>query len=165
MHNKDITINIKGISNINDELIPNKKLSAGTAKGLNVTAAPDTNNRLNRFAPIIFPIDRLLWPLISDVIAVTNSGRLVPSATIVIEITVSLTPNSLAKAEPLSTNSLAPKAMQAAPMIKNTTSKIVFLIDSFLTSSGLFKIFTDSSKSLTIDTTPSLIDKIPFLNR
>ena len=67
-----------------------------TTNGEIVTAAPETSTKLKMFAPIILPSDSAPCPLASAVIAVTSSGKEVPSATKVSAITVSGTPSSVA---------------------------------------------------------------------
>ena len=91
--NIPITASITGISRTRDALIPAIVFPIGTANGAIVTAIPLTRTKLNRFAPIRFPRDNAPFPFISEVIAVTSSGREVPRATNVREITVCGTPH------------------------------------------------------------------------
>ena len=93
---------------------------------------PDTKTMLKRFAPIMLPSDRELWPLISDVTAVTNSGKDVPRATIVRPIIASLMPKNLAITVALSTSKRAPTAINTAP----TAIIIISLTRPFLPSSA-----------------------------
>ena len=76
--------------------MPNNTFSVGIENGDKVIASPDTNTKLNRFAPIMFPRDKSPCPFISEVIAVTSSGKDVPKATNVKAITDSGTPKNSA---------------------------------------------------------------------
>ena len=146
-----ITVSIRGISTTSAAFIPKISLSAGTLNGDKAIESPETRTRLNRFAPIIFPRERRPCPLISDVIAVTNSGKEVPSATNVSAITDSGTPRPCAIIVPLSTSRLAPVAISTAP----TTSEIIFLP----------KGFSSSSPSLARSESLFLIDSASFICR
>ena len=64
--------------------------------GLIIADNPIINNRLNIFDPIIFPIAISLSPFIAAITLVTNSGKLVPIATIVNPIIFSLIFNCVA---------------------------------------------------------------------
>ena len=91
-------------------------------KGASVTDTPLTSTRLNTFAPTMLPRDRSLQPLTSEVMAVTSSGREVPSATKVSAMTDSGTPSACAMRVPLSTSRSAPTAMSTAPMASSPNS-------------------------------------------
>ena len=86
-----ITSSIIGKSTIRDTLFVMPPiiivLSVGTAKGLMVIDAPHTKTILKRFAPIILPGDKALWPFDKAVTTVTSSGGDVPIATNVSAIT------------------------------------------------------------------------------
>ena len=80
------------------------------------------------FAPITFPTDTDDCFLMIAVIAVTNSGRDVPIATIVTPIMASETPHDDAILLPLFTRSCEPMTIPAAPR----TTRAIFLITDFL---------------------------------
>ncbi len=65
--------------------------------GLNIEEIPKIHKILNKLDPIIFPIAISFSPFLAATTLVTSSGRLVPTATIVSPIKVSLNPNILAK--------------------------------------------------------------------
>ena len=140
---------IKGISTNNAAFIPNSSLSAGIENGISVMAKPETNTKLNRFAPIILPSDNNPCPLISDVIAVTNSGNDVPRATNVKAITDSGTPKNSAMIVPLFTSRFAPIAINIAPIINNATFFVIELFSSSLFSSVFSVLFCIFNASLT----------------
>ena len=117
-----ITPNITGMSITRDALIPPTSTPTGTEKGAIEIAIPLTSTRLKRFAPIRLPRDSAPRPFISDVIAVTSSGREVPSATKVSAITVSGTPKVVAMKVPLFTKRSAPTAITAAPRMRKRRS-------------------------------------------
>ena len=83
---------------------------------------PLTRMMLKRLAPMMFPRDREPWPFTRLVMAVMNSGRLVPRATMVRPMTESGTPRAEAILVPLSTRKRAPRAMAAAPMTSSRSS-------------------------------------------
>ena len=113
------------MSTIKDIGVPPRVVPAGTSKGRMVVATPETRTRLKRFAPMILPRESAPWPFIRAVIAVTSSGRDVPRATKVSEITVSGTPIAAAIAIPLSTRRSAPTAITAAPMIRKRIDRFL----------------------------------------
>ena len=51
--------------------------------GLTVPAIPNTNRILNMLEPITFPKANSFWPFLAATTLVTNSGKEVPTATIV----------------------------------------------------------------------------------
>ena len=67
------------------------------------------------FEPIIFPIPKTGSFFLIEIIVVTNSGKEVPKAMIVSEITLSDTPNVLAIKVALSTTKSLPKIIPANP--------------------------------------------------
>ena len=80
---------------------------------------PSTTHILNILLPIILPTSRSYSPFLDDTIVVTNSGREVPKATIVNDITLSLSPNVLAILDALFTTRSLPIIMQARPSMIN----------------------------------------------
>ena len=116
-HNTSITVNATGTSTKSEELIPFTILEVGILNGPKVDAIPVTQTTLKKFAPIIFPSDKLLYPLTNAVIAVENSGKDVPSASIVMPITDSGTLNFLAIKVPFSTRRFDANAIIAAEII------------------------------------------------
>ncbi|MEI3411909.1 MAG: hypothetical protein V8Q57_00755 [Blautia sp.] len=88
-----ITNSIRGISTTREEFIPAMTFPEGISKGDNTAETPLTSTRLKRLAPITFPRERAPWPFVREVMAVTSSGREVPSATNVRAITDSGTPS------------------------------------------------------------------------
>lgn len=76
-----MTINATGKSSTNEALCPKSVEFCGMENGAKETDTPLTRTRLKRLAPIIFPRERELCPLIKDVMAVTSSGKEVPRAT------------------------------------------------------------------------------------
>ena len=84
----------------------------------------------------MLPSDNAPQPLMSEVIAVTSSGREVPSATSVSAMTDSGTPSALARICALSTSSRAPMAMTAAPTMSITTSRAALPSGSSSSCSG-----------------------------
>ena len=107
-------------------------------------AIPLTRTRLNKFAPRIFPREREACPLIRDDIAVTSSGREVPSAMNVRAITDSGTPRPAAIIFPLSTRRFAPTAITAAPTIRRMISFHIGFSSTFssISSSSSLSIFS-----------------------
>ena len=67
-------------------------ISTGVSSGLIIETSPITDSKLNKFEPMILPIDIALSYRNAAIIEVASSGKEVPSATIVIPITISLTP-------------------------------------------------------------------------
>ncbi len=47
----------------------------GISKGDNTAETPLTSTRLKRLAPITFPRERVPWPFVREVMAVTSSGN------------------------------------------------------------------------------------------
>lgn len=78
------------------------------AIGLMDADNPKTHKMLKIFEPIIFPIDISISFFIAAATDAANSGRLVPSATIVNPITLSLTPIAWAREVAPSTRISAP---------------------------------------------------------
>ena len=115
----------------------------GTVKGASATDTPLTSTRLNTLAPTTLPNDRSLWPLMSEVMAVTSSGRDVPSATKVSAITLSGTPKAWAIRVPLSTSRLAPMAISTAPSTSsiNIRGRGMVSSSSSCSSAGAFFIW------------------------
>lgn len=60
------------------------------------TGIPRTTQMLNILLPMILPTNKSCSPFFADTIVVTNSGKEVPNAIIVKEITLSLIPNVVA---------------------------------------------------------------------
>ena len=116
-----MTASMTGISSTRLELMPNRVELCGTVKGASVTDIPLTSTRLNTFAPTMLPRDRSLQPLTNEVMAVTSSGREVPSATKVSAMTDSGTPSACAMRVPLSTSRFAPSAISTAPSTSSTS--------------------------------------------
>ena len=92
-----------------------------------------------RLAPIMFPTDRDDCFLTMAVTVVTSSGREVPIATMVAEMTAWETPLTTASSVAESTRNSAPNTIPAAPRINLAT----LIGISFLTS-GIFSQATDS---------------------
>ena len=69
-----ITASITGRSRTKDAFCPKSIEFSGTGNGLIAIAVPETRTRLKMLAPIMLPRESAPWPLISEVIAVTNSG-------------------------------------------------------------------------------------------
>ena len=80
---------------------------------------PKTANTLNIFDPIKFPIASVSSFRIAAMIEAANSGILVPIATRLSDIILSVTPHSLAILTELSTNKSAPKYRAIAPASKS----------------------------------------------
>ena len=118
-----MTASMTGRSSTRLELMPNSVALCGMVKGASVIDMPLTSTRLKTFAPTTLPSDRSLWPLTSEVTAVTSSGSEVPSATNVRAMTLSGTPRACAIRVPLSTSRFAPTAISTAP----STSRISVL--------------------------------------
>ena len=118
-----MTASMTGRSSTRLELMPNSVALCGMVKGASVIDMPLTSTRLKTFAPTMLPSDRSLWPLTSEVMAVTSSGSEVPSATNVRAMTLSGTPRACAIRVPLSTSRFAPAAISTAP----STSRISVL--------------------------------------
>ena len=87
----------------------------------------------------MFPNDNEEWPFFKALIAVTSSGRDVPSATRVRDITRSGTLSHLAITVPLSTSRSAPIYNETASIIR----KIISLIVEECLSSVPFCIFDE----------------------
>jgi len=89
--------------------------------------------------PTTFPIAISYSPFLVATILVTNSGRLVPKATIVKATILSLIPNNLAISLAESTTTLLPRIKQAIPItVNNNDKKILYL---GIASSSSFSVF------------------------
>ena len=117
IHSISITNNVTGTSTKSEAFIPFIIFDVGKLNGDIVIDNPDTRTTLKKFAPTMFPSDKLLCPLIIEVMAVDSSGKDVPSANIVIPITDSGTPNLCAIKVPFSTNTFDTYAIVAAHQI------------------------------------------------
>ena len=67
-----MTASMTGRSSTRLELMPNSVALCGMVKGASVIDMPLTSTRLKTFAPTTLPSDRSLWPLTSEVTAVTS---------------------------------------------------------------------------------------------
>ena len=88
---------------------PTANVTLLTVKVLNNAGTPTTNAELNTFDPKIFPKLISKLPFNAAVIVTTNSGRLVPIASAVIEITPVPIPSIVPKFTIESTVNFAPK--------------------------------------------------------
>lgn len=104
-----------------------------------VAGIPITRSKLRVFAPIILPTETLEYPLIMELIAVTNSGSDVPSAINVTEITASGTPTLAAILAPQFTRNLAPT--------NKTAAHITSVITAFATEPSVSSPSSASSSS------------------
>ena len=111
------------------------KKFAANGTGIIKAVVPITNKMLKILLPTIFPIAISAFPFLAAVTEVTNSGREVPSATMVRPIKLSLKPIIFAMAVALSTVMLLPQTMMMAPTMPLSKRK-----------SGL--LFSSSSSSL-----------------
>ena len=80
------------------------------------TGIPRTTQILKMLLPMILPSNKSCSPLRAETIVVTSSGSEVPKATIVKEITLSLTPINFAIFEAWSTTNLLPTIIPANPI-------------------------------------------------
>ena len=106
------------------------KLDAN-ATGIISADVPTTNKMLKMLLPTIFPIAMSAFPLRAATTEVNNSGREVPSATMVSPINLSLIPNILASEVAALTVVSLPQIISTRPM---TPIKIIFQIGSSLVS-------------------------------
>ena len=128
------------------------------------------NVRSMILAPMIFPTPSDDCFLITAVMVVTSSGRDVPIAMIVTEITLSLMPKDVAIMLPLSTNRSAPKTIASAPSMNfNIFEKITaFVFDSGPSFSSLppLTAFTAarilSTKAITKIMSRSMLVTVPI---
>ena len=143
--------NVKANTNVNiDENINTEKstiLIPRSTIGRNKAEIPRINNALNTFEPSTFPRASCGLPLRAAMTHVTNSGNEVPTATIVIDTTLSLNPKLLAIATAESRNKFPPYNNIARNAIADGTKSHIGLSEKKVTatvsSAVLFLSFFD----------------------
>lgn len=114
------TVNKNNNTIANNAIMPSNKNAEANGIGKITPATPKTNKILKMLEPTIFPMAISDSPLRAAITLVTNSGKLVPIATIVKPITRSETPKYRAKAQAASTVKLLPQTRATSPkMIYN----------------------------------------------
>ena len=87
----------------NEKIISSEKASISTRKGAAINIMPKINVIFIKQLPTILPNARSACPFLTEPILVTNSGRLVPIATMVPPITICGIPTLKAMVEAVST--------------------------------------------------------------
>ena len=102
------------------------------------TGNPRTIQILKMLLPMMFPSKMSCSFFIDDIIVVTSSGRDVPIAIMVNDITLSYTPRVVAIWVALSTTNSLPKMIDTSPNAVNIRAVLVLYLDFSLSSSILF---------------------------
>ena len=122
------TITVKTKAVTTDIYISRLTVSFLNLTGLINAIVAKITARLNKLVPKIFPSAISLLPACELVIAIINSGKLVPKATIVIPNKTSLILNTLPISEPASTKKSEPFIRRIIP---NTSRYLRYFINAY----------------------------------